>query len=504
MISIRRVSYDARMHDGMEPDPRERDPWQPHPGPGTAPSDAQARYALGLDPPAQQGARFAPGSYRYEGVYGAGAASMNPTQAIVRRIIAWAVIVACTGALFAMQAWSMHEMKSMIQDNHKELVASLEQAETQWAKRRIELEKRREQRLAATIKKIEARTEEIKPERERLAKEREERIKEAEKVLAAARAKIDDKIKEMKVDPKWPEWFPLAASPTSASTKAVLTPQADRSIVASANMDKGIYTVTVNTSLKNITGFRLEALSDPKLPANGPGLGDNGNFVLTEFEVFAAPAGSPDKQQKVNIAKGKADFTQGGFNINQTFNGQTRNQQGWAVAAPSYVLAPEARIADITTMIAAAITAAAAKVEGPIHIAGHSAGGHLVSRMACADAPLPAEVSGRIARVLSISGLHDLRPLMKTAMNADLQLDAAEAAAESAALRPPREGSHVIAWVGADERPEFVRQTELLATAWSGKAKVDTVIEPNRHHFDVIEALAEPDSAITRAFVGEI
>jgi len=178
--------------------------------------------------------------------------------------------------------------------------------------------------------------------------------------------------------------------------------------------------------------------------------------------------------------------------------------QGWAVAAPSYVLAPEARIADITTMIAAAITAAAAKVEGPIHIAGHSAGGHLVSRMACADAPLPAEVSGRIARVLSISGLHDLRPLMKTAMNADLQLDAAEAAAESAALRPPREGSHVIAWVGADERPEFVRQTELLATAWSGKAKVDTVIEPNRHHFDVIEALAEPDSAITRAFVGEI
>lgn len=117
MISIRRVSYDARMHDGMEPDPRERDPWQPHPGPGTAPSDAQARYALGLDPPAQQGARFAPGSDRYDGASRAGAASMNPTQAIVRRIIAWAVIVACTGALFAMQAWSMHEMKSMIQDD---------------------------------------------------------------------------------------------------------------------------------------------------------------------------------------------------------------------------------------------------------------------------------------------------------------------------------------------------------------------------------------------------
>lgn len=207
--------------------------------------------------------------------------------------------------------------------------------------------------------------------------------------------------------------------------------------------------------------------------------------------------------------KGLAVFVHGGYWLKfdkSTWShlAEGARAQGWAVAVPSYVLAPEARISEITTMIAAAITAAAAKVDGPIHIAGHSAGGHLVSRMACTDVPLPAEVSGRIERVLSISGLHDLRPLMKTAMNGELRLDEAEAAAESAALCPPRAHSNVIAWVGADERSEFVRQTELLATAWSGKAKVETVIEPNRHHFDVIEGLAAPDSAITRAFVGAI
>ncbi len=177
--------------------------------------------------------------------------------------------------------------------------------------------------------------------------------------------------------------------------------------------------------------------------------------------------------------------------------------RGWAVALPSYVLAPEARISEITQMIGAAINAAAERVDGPIHLAGHSAGGHLVSRMACANAPLSGDVAGRIANVLSISGLHDLRPLQKTSMNGDLRLDDAEAAAESAVLCAPRASTDVIAWVGADERPEFVRQTDILKGAWGDATKTDTVIEPGRHHFDVIEALADPDSAMTKAFVGE-
>ena len=52
--------------------------------------------------------------------------------------------------------------------------------------------------------------------------------------------------------------------------------------------------------------------------------------------------------------------------------------RGWAVAMPGYVLAPEARIAAITAMIADAVAAAAAEVDGPMRLAGHSAGGHLV------------------------------------------------------------------------------------------------------------------------------
>lgn len=169
--------------------------------------------------------------------------------------------------------------------------------------------------------------------------------------------------------------------------------------------------------------------------------------------------------------------------------------RGWAVAMPSYTLVPEARISAITEQIARAVAAAAGRVAGPLVLTGHSAGGHLVARMLCGDVPLP--VRDRIARVVPISPLADLRPLLNTRMNADFGLDAAEAAAESPVLHPaPEADVHV--WVGADERPAFLDQSRWLTAAWDARLTV----EPGRHHFDVIEGLADAESAITSALFG--
>lgn len=175
---------------------------------------------------------------------------------------------------------------------------------------------------------------------------------------------------------------------------------------------------------------------------------------------------------------------------------------GWAVAMPGYTLCPAVRIADITRQIAAAIEAAAAMVDGPIALTGHSAGGHLVTRMVCADGPLTPSVRDRISGVTSVSGVHDLRPLLRTAMNRSLRLDEAEARAESPVLLRPVDGIRLTCWVGADERPEFVRQSDLLANVWTGLgARTRSVIDPMRHHFDVIDGLLSPDSALTRAWL---
>jgi arylformamidase len=166
---------------------------------------------------------------------------------------------------------------------------------------------------------------------------------------------------------------------------------------------------------------------------------------------------------------------------------------GFAVAMPSYTLCPQIRIGGIVREVAAAVAHAAAEIAGPLLLAGHSAGGHLVTRMIAAPSLLPEPVRQRVRTVLSISGLHDLRPLMKAAMNADLRIDDAEACAESPALLAPEPGPALICWVGASERAEFVRQNALLANIWTGLgARTCTVEEPDRHHFNVIDGLADP------------
>lgn len=171
--------------------------------------------------------------------------------------------------------------------------------------------------------------------------------------------------------------------------------------------------------------------------------------------------------------------------------------RGWAVAMPAYTLAPEARIAAITRQVAAAIVAAAAAVPGPIVLTGHSAGGHLAARMAMTDAPLPPEVTQRLARVVPISPVADLRPLIETGMNATLGLDRPEALSESPALGTRRPGFPVHVWVGGAERPAFLDQARRLGNAWA----CPVTVESGRHHFDVIEGLEGADTPLMRALL---
>ncbi|MCA3451259.1 MAG: alpha/beta hydrolase [Rhodobacter sp.] len=171
--------------------------------------------------------------------------------------------------------------------------------------------------------------------------------------------------------------------------------------------------------------------------------------------------------------------------------------RGWAVAMPSYTLAPQARIPAMTAEIAAALGAVAAQTPGPVVVTGHSAGGHLAARMACADV-LDAGLAARVVRSVPISPLADLAPLRATKMNETLRLTGAEVAAESPALLPRRPGCGVTVWVGGQERPAFLWQARLLSEAWDCPWHV----APGRHHFDVIDDLADPDSLLVETLVG--
>ncbi len=223
-----------------------------------------------------------------------------------------------------------------------------------------------------------------------------------------------------------------------------------------------------------------------------------GPHARNRFDLFL-PEGAP---------KGLVVFVHGGYWMSFDKSAWSHLAQGalthgYALAMPSYVLCPEARISDITRQVGAAISAAAGEVAGPIHLAGHSAGGHLVSRMNTSTSPLGADVISRLKKTVSISGLHDLRPLMNTTMNETQRLDIAEARAESAALLEPLHGIDITCWVGSVERPEFLRQNALLENLWSSfDVSVSSVEDAGKHHFDVIDGLADPDHRLVRTLLG--
>jgi len=169
---------------------------------------------------------------------------------------------------------------------------------------------------------------------------------------------------------------------------------------------------------------------------------------------------------------------------------------GWAVAMPSYDLCPDVRIKEITRQITLAVTEAAAQIEGPILLAGHSAGGHLVARMVCENV-LPTNVASRLKHVVPISPLSDLRPLLQTSMNEDFGLTLEDAEQESPRLKTCLKVP-VTVWVGEEERPAFLDQAQWLAEAW----ECGHVVEQGKHHFDVIDGLASANSLLTQMLIG--
>jgi hypothetical protein len=139
------------------------------------------------------------------------------------------------------------------------------------------------------------------------------------------------------------EWIPLDLEVVSAKGVQKLEKQPDKSLLATAvpegpNVD-AVYTLRAPIPLKGITGIKIEALPDVRLPANGPGLSQDGNFVLTEFAVSQVPAGADGAKGKdpaqgaVKLLNPKADFEQKDFSAANSINGNRDvSDRGWAVA----------------------------------------------------------------------------------------------------------------------------------------------------------------------------
>ncbi len=125
-------------------------------------------------------------------------------------------------------------------------------------------------------------------------------------------------------------WQLLRPTKMTSAGGATLTLDPEGAIlVGGANPERDTFTFECLVERNGLTGFRVEALSDPTLPASGPGRSPNGNFVLNEFKVEQAPTNS-DGWKPVLLERPSADFEQQGFGVQNAIDGAAAT--GWAIA----------------------------------------------------------------------------------------------------------------------------------------------------------------------------
>lgn len=182
-------------------------------------------------------------------------------------------------------------------------------------------------------------------------------------------------------------------------------------------------------------------------------------------------------------------------------------EAGAVVVLPNYALAPTVTVRHIVLQMVRAVAWVhrhIASFDGDparLVVAGHSAGGHLaammlVCRWAEVGPDLPPQV---VSAVLALSGVFDLAPLRRAPFLArDLALTAAEARALSPCNLPAPTRGRLLAVVGGDESAEFHRQTRLIRRLWGPAAVPVCETVPGRHHMNVLQTLAEPESWVHR------
>jgi arylformamidase len=135
-------------------------------------------------------------------------------------------------------------------------------------------------------------------------------------------------------------------------------------------------------------------------------------------------------------------------------------------------------------------------------ISGHSAGAHLCAMALAHDwtaAGLPADL---IKGAVPTSGIFDPAPAMHTTVNAEIRLTEEIARRNNALRLAPKVRCPVKLFVGGDEPPGWIRQSELYARHLREHGlEPELSVIPGTHHFDLIDQYVDAASPIVRAIV---
>ena len=186
--------------------------------------------------------------------------------------------------------------------------------------------------------------------------------------------------------------------------------------------------------------------------------------------------------------------------------------EGVATVVTNYALCPAVTIDEVVRQTRAAVVWVYRNARSfggdpeRVHVAGHSAGGHLVAMLLATDWEgdygLPAEV---IKSATVISGLFDLAPFPYTFLQPKLQLTWDQVQRNSPILHVPAAAPPILVAYGEDETDEFKRQSEDFLGAWKENGlSGERLVLAGKNHYDVIDGFLDPASPLLSGISGRM
>jgi arylformamidase len=133
---------------------------------------------------------------------------------------------------------------------------------------------------------------------------------------------------------------------------------------------------------------------------------------------------------------------------------------------------------------------------GELHIAGHSAGGHLAVMLLATDWShfnLPRDV---IKGVFALSGLYNLMPIRLSDINLVLNMDTETAIRNSPVLLSPASECPLVIVVGSNETDEFLDQSKELYKCWKERIPVELLQMQGFNHYSIVDTMLDPKSSL--------
>ncbi len=186
-----------------------------------------------------------------------------------------------------------------IDEDHKAMAMELGKREAEFALKRPQLEREREAGIATAQTALSAFETESAPNCAERQKQQAEQTAKLEADLNAYEAALPAKVATWeKAQSPIARWQPLTPSAVTDRNGATFQTLPDATVLVSGKDESGVVRFVAPTDLTGITGVRLELLPDPSLPNKGPGRAADGNFVINEIKVTAAPRPTPNRRSR--------------------------------------------------------------------------------------------------------------------------------------------------------------------------------------------------------------